>query len=136
MKRLTASLFAAVLIPGVVWAGGPNGSTASEMSAYGGLSVFIGSAAVITSPVVLVADVVDASVKSSKTSVRVRTEKGETQTIDLPKDTVAKAQLKPGDRLTVKPVKAGTILSKGDEPIAFMVPPENANLAHSHELAR
>ena len=51
-------------------------------------------------------------------------------------EAVAKANLQPGDKLTVKPAKSGAVLAKNDTPIAFLVTPENAKLSHSHELAR
>lgn len=134
MKRFAALLIAASLLPAVSHA--DSVVKASEASAVGGLSVMIGSVVVIASPFIIVGEVLDASARGNRVAVRVKTDKGAQETIELPKEAVAKADLQPGDKLTVKPAKSGAVLAKNDTPIAFMVTPENAKLSHSHELAR
>jgi hypothetical protein len=138
MKRLAAILVVSVsvsaLLPGLSHA--DSVIKASEASALGGLSVLVGSAVVIASPFIIVGEVLDASTTGNRVAVRVKTDAGKQETIELPKEAVAKADLRPGDKLTVKPAKSGAVLAKNDTPIAFMVTPENAKLSHSHELAR
>jgi hypothetical protein len=133
MKRLAATFFSLALASGLAQAGhAPN---ASELSTSGSLTVVIGSAIVIAAPFVLVGEVLDASSAANHVTVHVRTGQGQQETIELPKEAVAKAKLQTGDRLTVKPSASGAVLAKNDTPIAFMVQPENAKLSHSHELA-
>lgn len=134
MKRLIALLAAVALAPGMAAAGST--LVPSQMSVLGGMSVVGGSLLVVASPFLLVSNVLVASTKAGQVQVEVTTEKGIKETISLPKETVAKAELKAGDRLTVKPSKAGAVLSKNDVPIAYLVTPENAKLSRSHELAR
>lgn len=138
MKRFISMLAAvAILTPGLALADGHYGSTSpSEMSALGGLSMVYGSLLVVSSPFLVVSNVVEASGKSGKVSVEVTTETGAKETIALPRETVVKAQLAAGDKLTVKPSKAGGLVSKNGVPIAYVVTPENAKLTRSHELAR
>lgn len=135
MKSFAAIVLSLALAPSLSHAGSSN-PNASELSAAGGLSVLLGSALVIASPFIIVGEVVDASSKGDRVALRVKTDQGKTDTLELPKDVVAKAQVRPGDKLTVTPSKAGAVLAKNDTPIAFLVTPENAKLSHSRELAR
>jgi hypothetical protein len=134
MKRIAASFLCFALASGLAQA--EHSLNASELSLVGGLSVVAGSAVVIASPFILVGEVLDTSTTGNRVKVRVTSDQGRQDTIELPKDAVAKAHLQRGDRLTVKPSASGAVLAKNDIPIAFMVPPENAKLSHSHELAR
>lgn len=134
MKRIAASFLCLALASGFAQA--EHSSNASELSGYGGLSIVAGSLFVIASPFLLVGEVVDASTPNNRVAVRVQTDQGKQETMELPKETVARANLQRGDKLTVKPTASGAILAKNDVPIAFMAPPENARLSHSHELAR
>lgn len=138
MKRVIAMLAAvAILAPGMASADSRVGSTSpSEMSALGGLSMVYGSLLVVSSPFLVVSNVVEASEKAGKVTVEVTTENGTKETIALPRETVVKANLVAGDKLTVKPSKAGGLVSKNGVPIAYVVTPENAKLTRSHELAR
>jgi bifunctional DNA-binding transcriptional regulator/antitoxin component of YhaV-PrlF toxin-antitoxin module len=134
MKRLTAIIVAAAMLPAIASAGSV--TKASEMSAVGGLSVIVGSAAIVAAPVVLVSGIVKSAADASgKVRIEVTTDNGTKETILIPKETVDKAKLQPGDKLTVKPVKSGAILAKNDTPIAYVTSPENAKLSRSHELA-
>lgn len=132
MKRFAMTIIALALLPGLSHA---ELVSPSEVSALGGLSVVVGSAVVIASPFIVVGEVLDASSSGNNVRVQVKTEQGKAETVELPKAAVAKANLQPGDKLTVKPVKSGAILAKNETPIAFLVTPENAKLSHSHALA-
>jgi hypothetical protein len=134
MKRLAAMLVVSALMSGACHA--QSATRTSEVSALSGLSVMFASAAVIVSPFLIVGEVLDTSTTGNRVAVRVKTDAGKQETIELPKEAVAKANLQPGDKLTVKPAQSGAVLAKNDTPIAFMVTPENAKLSHSHELAR
>lgn len=136
MKRFVAvTLLACSLAPALSHAQHST-ANASQFSAMGGLSMLVGSAVVIASPFIIVGEVLDASTTGKRVTVRVKTDQGKQDTLELPKEAVAKANLQPGDKLTVKPAQAGAVLAKNDTPIAFLVTPENAKLSHSHELAR
>ena len=133
MKRFAATILVLALAPGLSHAGDVG---SSELSAGGAYSIVLGSALIIASPFVLVGDIVDASTKGNRVAVRVKTDQGRQETLELPKEATAKANLQPGDKLTVTPAKSGAILAKNDMPIAFVVTQENAKLSHSHELAK
>lgn len=132
-QRLIALLTAIALAPAVASA---SPLQASELSAAAGLSVAIGSLIIVTSPVLIVGEVLRASTKGDKVKVQVTNEAGKADSIELPKAVADQAKLSPGDKLAVKQAKAGAVLSKNDQPIAFLVTPENAKLSRSHELAR
>lgn len=134
MKRIIALLTALALVP-VISTASPF-SNPSEMSVYGGISMVGGSLLVLTSPFLIISNVADNSEKGGKVKVEVTNPDGAKDHISLPAETVAKANLKAGDRLTMKPTKAGGILSKNDVPVAYVVTPENSNLSRSHELAK
>lgn len=134
MKRIVALLAALTLAPAIALASSV--VTPSELSALGGLSVVASPLIVLSSPVLLISSVVESSSKTNTARVEVTTDKGAKETISLPKECVDKAKLKAGDKLTVKPTKAGALLSKNDVPLVYMVTPENAKLSRSHELAR
>lgn len=134
MKNIIALLTALALAPAISTAS--PFSNPSEMSVYGGISMVGGSLLVLTSPFLIISNVAENSEKGGKVKVEVTNPDGAKDHIALPAETVAKANLKAGDRLTMKPTKAGGILSKNDVPVAYVVTPENANLSRSHELAK
>lgn len=135
MKHTLAMLaLSACLAPGLASAG-LSRINPSEMSVLGGLYVVTGSLFVITSPLLVVSKVVDASSKAGHVIVEVTTEKGKIEKLELPRETVVKANLTAGDKLAVGTTKAGGLLSKNGVPIAYVVTPENAKLTRSLELA-
>jgi hypothetical protein len=134
MNRIAALLSVLMLAPAIASAGSTIG--ASELSVLGGVSMVAGPLLVLASPVLLVSNVLEASANAGKIKVEVTTDKGAKETIELPRAVVEKANLKAGDKLSVKPARSGALLSKNGTPLAYMVTPENAKLSRSHALAR
>lgn len=141
VKHLALLLSAFLLAPTI--ASADSVTQASQLSAIGGLSLVAAPVVLLSVPVVLVSGVLEASAaasnasaEASKVRVEVTLDKGGKETIYLPKTIVDKADLKAGDRLTVKPTRSGALLSKNEMPLAYLVAPENTKLSRSHELAR
>jgi hypothetical protein len=134
-STVTASLLVALASTGALAHAG--GSTLSEISTLGAASVVTGSVILVASPFIVISKAVTGSAANrTHVDLQVTNDKGHTETIKLPKETVAKAGLKEGDKLKVTPNKTGALLSKGDQPVAYLVTPENAQLTRSRELAR
>lgn len=108
----------------------------SEYSLLGGVSVVAGTLLIVTSPFILVSSIVESSTNKTRVDVYVKNDKDQEDKISLSKETVLKADLHPGDRLSITPAKTGAILSKNNQPVLFMVKPENTHLTRSHELAQ
>lgn len=108
----------------------------SELSAIGSVSVIGGSMLVVASPFLLIGEVVTNASNSSNIDIRVTTDKGQTETIQIPKDAYEKVGIKQGDKLKVTPNATGALVSKDDKPVLYLVTPEHAKLSRNHELAR
>ncbi len=134
MRNISVLLSVLMLLPGL--ASADSLVRGSEASVAGVGSLVIGSGLILSSPFLVVKDVLASAADSSKVTVTVTTEKGATETIALSKDTVTKANLKAGDKLTVKPTAAGAVLSKDEAVLVFVAKPGNTKLSRSHDLAR
>jgi bifunctional DNA-binding transcriptional regulator/antitoxin component of YhaV-PrlF toxin-antitoxin module len=108
----------------------------SELSAIGTVSVIGGSLLVVASPFILVGEIVTNASDKRSVDIRVTTDKGQTETIQIPKETCDKVGIKQGDKLKVTPNATGALISKGEKPVVYLVTPENAKLSRNHELAR
>lgn len=134
MKKLSVAILSLTMLCSIVHARGP--SEGSELSAIGAVSVIGGSMLIVASPFIIVGNILDAAGNSHRVNVNVTTDKGRAETIQLPKEVVAKSGIQQGDKLTVTPKPSGALLSKNDKPVVFLVTPENATLTRSHELAK
>lgn len=133
ITKIAAATLAASLSCGAVHAeiGGSN------LSTLAGLSVIGGSMLMIASPFIVIDRAVTAStVNGNQMELHVCNDKGQKETIYVPKEVCDRADLKPGDKLTVTPNSTGALLSKEDKPVAYLVTPENARLTRNHALAR
>jgi hypothetical protein len=109
----------------------------SELSAVGSVSVIGGSMMLIASPFIIVGEIVTGSSTDGKNvEMRVTNNKGQTETIKVPKETCDRVGIRQGDRLTVTPNATGALISKDSQPVAYLVTPDHANLSRNHELAR
>jgi carbamoylphosphate synthase large subunit len=91
----------------------------------------------IASPFIVINNVVAGSTKDGRhVELHVSNDKGEKETIEVPKEVCDRAGLKPGDTLSVTPNATGALLSKADQPVAYLVTPDNARLTRNHALAR
>lgn len=109
----------------------------SKLSTLAGLSVIGGSMLLIASPFIVIDRAVTAStVNGNHMELHVSNDQGVKETIHVPKDVCDRANLQPGDKLTVTPNATGALLSKEDKPVAYLVNPDNARLTRNHALAR
>jgi bifunctional DNA-binding transcriptional regulator/antitoxin component of YhaV-PrlF toxin-antitoxin module len=135
---------ASALISGIVFASMSSLGTMpayagnlSELSTLGTVSVIGGSMVLVASPFIIVGEILTGSSTDGRNvEMRVTTDKGQTETIKLPKETCDKVGIKQGDRLQITPNAAGALISKENQPVAYLVTPDNANLSRNHELAR
>jgi hypothetical protein len=134
MKKLSAATLSLALLCSAAHARSP--SEGSELSVIGTVSVIGGSMMIVASPFIIVGNILEAAGNSQRVNVNVTTDKGRTETIQLPKEVVAQSKIRQGDKLSVTPKASGALLSKNDKPVVFLVTPENATLTRSHELAK
>jgi hypothetical protein len=138
MKPIAVVLAIATLMPALASADSAKG--ASDLSLEATASVVVVSALLILLPFATVSEVKKAvsgsAAKVQQVDVTVTNEKGARENVAVPADAAARAQLKAGDRLTIRKTAAGALLSKGDTPLVYMVTKEDARLSGSHELVR
>lgn len=135
MKKVAIAVTLMCILTGNAQAYDPSTRlNASEFSVLGSAFVIAGSMMIVGSPFILVTSVAESS--SDRVEVTVNNDKGEHDKMLLSKEVVMKAKLQPGDTLTVTPTKTGAVLSKNDQPVMFMLKPENTKLTRSHELAQ